>query len=88
MKALLVSGFALGDIKVTELKKTSAKTLYNGFTSTFPPPKIEFKIDIDWNQVWIWKRIQSPSLEPRAREVVFMFINNIVARLLITMISP
>ena len=28
MKALLVSGLALGDVKANELKKTSAKTLY------------------------------------------------------------
>ena len=77
MKALLVCGLALGDVKANELKKTSAKTLYAGFTSSFPPPKIEYKFDIDWSQVW--RRLQSPMLESRAREVLFMLINNIIA---------
>ena len=77
MKALLIGGIVLGEIQVSNLKKTSAKTLYDGFTSSFPPPKIEFKFDIDWSQVW--RRLQSPMLEPRAREVLFMLINNIIA---------
>ena len=77
MKALLVCGLVLGDVKANELKKTSAKTLYEGFSSSFPPPKIVYKFDIDWSKVW--KRLQSPMLEPRAREVMFMVINNIVA---------
>ena len=77
MKALLVGGIVLGEIQVSNLKKTSAKTLYAGFTSSFPPPKVEDKFDIDWSQVW--SRLQSPMLEPRSREVLFMLINNIIA---------
>ena len=77
MKALLVGGIVLGEIQVSNLKKTSAKILYAGFTSSFPPPKVEYKFDIDWSQVW--RRLQSPMLEPRAREVLFMLINNIIA---------
>ena len=77
MKALLIGGIVLGEIQVSNLKKTSAKTLYAGFSSSFPPPKIVYKFDFDWSQVW--KRLQSPMLEPRAREVLFMLINNIVA---------
>ena len=77
MKALLVGGLVLGDIEVNELKKVTAKTLYEGFTSSFPPPKVIFKFDIDWSQVWC--RLQSPMLESGAREVLFMVINNIIA---------
>ena len=47
------------------------------FTSSFPPPKVVFKYNVDWNQVW--HRLQSPMLEPRAREIFFLVINNIVA---------
>ena len=50
---------------------------YLGFTSSFPPPKIVYKYNVDWNQVW--HRLQSPMLEPRAREILFLVINNIVA---------
>ena len=74
MKALLVGGLVLGDI---ELKKLTAKTLYEGFTSSFPAPKIVFKFDIDWSLVWC--RLQCPMLESGAREVLFMGINNIIA---------
>ena len=77
MKALLVGGLVLGDIEVNELKKVTAKTLYEGFTSSFPPLKVVFKFDIDWSQVWC--RLQSPMLESGAREVLFMGINNIIA---------
>ena len=51
MKALLVGGFVLGEIDVNSLKKTSAKSLYAGSTSSFPPPKIVYKVAIDWTIV-------------------------------------
>ena len=79
MKALLTGGLLLGDITVRNLKRITAKNIYAGFTSSFPPPKIEYKydVDVDWSQVW--RRLQSPMLEPGAREVFFLLINNIVA---------
>ena len=78
MKSLLVGGIVLEEIDVNNLKKVSAESLYAGNTSSFPPPKIVLKYDIDWGLVW--KRMQSPMLEPRAREeVIFMLVNNIVA---------
>ena len=67
----------LGDIEAKNLKEVTAKSVYNGFSSTFPPPKIVLKFDIDWSQVWF--RLQSPMLEPGAREVLFMVINNIIS---------
>ena len=77
MKTLLVGTIVLADVDVANLKKTSTKSLYLGFTSSFPPPKIVYKYNVDWNQVW--HRLQSPMLEPRAREILFLVINNIVA---------
>jgi hypothetical protein len=77
MKSLLVGGIVLGEIDVNNLKKTSAKSLYDGFTTSFLPQKIVYEYDIDWGVVW--KKMQSPILEPKAREVIFMLVNNIVA---------
>ena len=74
MKSLLVGGIVLEDIVIQKLKKTSSKTLYASFSSTFPPPKIVYRFDADWIQVW--KRLQSPMLEPKAREILFMVVNN------------
>ena len=76
MKSLLVGGIILGDINIQKLNKTRSKTLYASFTDTFPPPKIVYKLDADWTQVW--KRLQSPMLEPKAREILFMLIHNII----------
>ena len=77
MKSLLVGSIFVEEIDVNNLKKVSAKSLYAGNTSSFPPPKIVFKYDVDWGLVW--KRMQSSMLDPRAREVIFMLVNNIVA---------
>ena len=77
MKSLLSGGIVLGDVNPQNLKLVTAKTLYKGFTSSFPPPKIIYKYDVEWSQVWV--RLQSPMLEPKAREILFMVINNIVA---------
>lgn len=48
-----------------------------GFLLTFPPPKITYKYDIDWNPVW-W-RLQNPLLDMSSRDIMFMVIQNIVA---------
>ena len=77
MKELLVSSIVLNDIDVAKLNKVTAKNLYTSFTSTFPPPKVEYKYNVDWSCVW--KRVHSPVLEPQAREIMFMIVNNIVA---------
>ena len=49
MKSFLVGGISLGEIDVTNLRKTSVKSLYAGFISSFPPPKIVFKYNIQWS---------------------------------------
>ena len=76
MRLLLVEGLVLGDIVAGNLGSVTAKSLYQGYTSSFPSPKIVFKFDVDWPLVW--SRLDSPVLEPLAREYIFMIVNNIV----------
>ena len=60
MKSLLTGAVILKDIDVTKLNLVTAKGLYKGFSSTFPPPKVVYKYDVDWDLVWI--RQQNPVL--------------------------
>ena len=76
MRLLLVEGLVLGDICVGKLKTVTAKDLYEGFTSSFPPPKVVFKFNIDWQLVW--ERLEYLVLEPTGREVMFSIVHNIV----------
>ena len=75
MRALLPE--ILGDIDVKKLSLVTAKNLYKGFTSTFPPPKVTYKYDVEWEQVW--SRLMNPVLDIMGREILFMIIHNIVA---------
>ena len=68
----------LGDLKVEEIRKVTAKELYLGYTSTFPPPKVIFKYDRDWSLVW--SRLNSPLWEAGGREALFLVVHNIVAK--------
>ena len=76
VRLLLVEGLVLGDISVATLRRVTAKELYVGYTSTFPPPKVILKYDVDWSLVW--KRLNSPSLDSLAREVLFSIVHNII----------
>ena len=77
MRLLLMEGIVLGDIDVTKFRKVTAKNLYLEYTNSFPPPKVVYKYDVDW--ALVWGRLNSPVLDPSAREQLFMIINNIVA---------
>ena len=46
MKELLVAGIVLGDVDVSNLRKSTAKSLYTSFTTSFPPPKIVYKCKV------------------------------------------
>lgn len=78
MRLLLVEGLVLGDLTVNTVRSVTAKGLYEEYTSTFPPPKIIFKFEVDWSTVW--ERLNSPCLEPLARETLFCIVHNIVCR--------
>ena len=77
MKSLLTGAVILGDIDVTKLKLVTAKDLYLGFTSTFPPPKVVFKYNVDWPLVWI--RQQNSVLDIMGKEILFLIVHNIIA---------
>ena len=51
MRLLLVEGIVLGDIEVTKFANVTSKELYLGYTSSFPPPKVMFKFDVEWKIV-------------------------------------
>ena len=76
MRLLLVEGLVLGDIVANQLGNVTSKALYENFTSSFPPPKVVFKFEVDWDVVW--KRLDSPVLDPLGRENLFMIVHNIV----------
>ena len=76
IRAVLVGGLILGDIRPEALHLVTAKDLYKGFTTTFPPPKITFKYNIEWDHVWF--RLHHPVLESQAKDTLFMIIHNIV----------
>jgi hypothetical protein len=76
MRLLLTEGLVLGDVCATKLRGVTAKALYDGFTSSFPPPKVIFKYNVDWQLVW--DRLEYLVLEPFGREVVFNIVHNIV----------
>ena len=54
----------------------TAKALYEGFTTSFPPPKVIFKFNIAWQLVW--ERLEYLVLEPVGKEVLFTIVHNIV----------
>ena len=57
-------------------RQMTAKKLYQLNSTTFPPPAIIYKRDVpDWHLVW--SRVGSVMLEPRAREVLYMVVNNL-----------
>ena len=53
LKALLTGSLVLGDFTPRNLHLVTAKNLYLGLTSTFPPPKIIYKYEINWGPVWL-----------------------------------
>ena len=58
------------------IENVTAKQLYQYNTTTFTPPAIIYKRDVpDWGQVW--GRVGSLMLEPRARELLYMVVNNL-----------
>ena len=58
------------------IRKVTAKKLYELNTTTFTPPSITYKRDIpDWYLVW--SRVGSIMVEPRGREVLYLVVNNI-----------
>ena len=58
------------------IENVTAKALYQLNTTTFTPPSIIYKREVsDWGLVW--GRVGSLMLEPRARELLYMIVNNV-----------
>ena len=57
------------------IKKITAKTLYQLNTTTFTPPAIVFKRELDWSLAW--GRVGSIMVEPKGREMLYMIVNNL-----------
>ena len=61
---------------------TTAKEIYQAYTNSFPPPRVEYKPEYSnvssamWGRVW--ERVASPMLDPMARQVVWRAVNNIL----------
>ena len=55
--------------------QAKAKNIYQAFTSTLPSPKIQFKLDLPWEQVYsrIWNKV----LSMEQQDLLFTLINNI-----------
>ena len=62
--------------------KTTSKEIYDAYTDTFPPPRVEYNpgyrnvSSMQWGRVWT--RVSSPMIEPLARQVVWRSIHNIL----------
>ena len=71
-----MEGLVFGDIEVDKLMSVTSKGLYTSFTATFPPPKVIYKFEVDWNLVW--RRLDMSTLEPLGRDYLFVIIHNVV----------
>ena len=67
-----MEGLSLGEIVAGNLENVTAKSLYQGYTTAFPPPIF----DVEWPLVW--SRLVFPVFEPLSREYIFMIVNNVV----------
>ena len=65
MRLLLVEGLVLGDIELERLQSITVRKLYEGYATTFPPPKVIYKFDVD--RVQVWERVEDLGLYSFAR---------------------
>jgi hypothetical protein len=76
MGELLATALRQGDFTVSKMKEVTTQALYSGLTSTFPPPKVVYKYDFNFEPVW--RRLDSKLLKPGGRDVLFSIVHNIV----------
>ena len=56
------------------IKNITNKTVYAEMTSSFPPPKVVMESCQDYSTAW--KRLHSPVVEVKARDVLFLLLHN------------
>ena len=77
LQRLFMESHALEIINVDRLNLVPAKQIYEDFTSSFPPPKVEYKYEnLPWND--IWQRLNHPVLTSKTRDIMFLVIHNIL----------
>jgi exonuclease III len=76
MWGLLQEALVVGDLMVEAMPDVTSKEIYKEFTCTFPPPKVIYRYEVDWDVVWL--RLNSPILSPLGWEGLFMIVHNIV----------
>ena len=76
MKNLFTHEVKYEGVEVDKLKEVTAKNIYLENSSSFPPPKVIYKYDLNWDLVF--KRLNHPILESSAKNIMFMIIHNII----------
>ena len=56
------------------IKTLTNKTVYAEMTSSFPPPKVVMDSDRDYGTAW--RRLHSPVVDDKARDVLFLLLHN------------
>ena len=77
LQKLFLEAHAQEVINVEHLDSVPAKSIYEDFTSSFPPPKVIYKYDnLPWND--IRQRLNHPVLTSKIRDIMFLVIHNIL----------
>ena len=76
LRTLIEDAVKMEVVKVDKLKETSAKMIYNEYTSTLPPPKVVYKHELPWDLVFT--RLWDPVLDPPVQSLMFLLIHNIL----------
>ena len=76
MGELIVDALKQGDLTVNSMVSVTTKALYAELTSTFPPPKVVYKYDFNFEHVW--RRLNSKVLKPGGRDILFSIVHNII----------
>lgn len=63
------------EVRLENLHLFKSKSIYEDFTSTCVPPKVEDKFNIDWELVW--QRLNLGVVSSDAKDVLFMVVHDI-----------
>ena len=73
MVTLLNEAIESERFSLTGMLDVTTKGLYESYTETMPPPKVEFTHDRDWEK--IWKRLSNGVLDSISRNYLFLIIH-------------
>ena len=74
LQKLFLEAHAQEVINVENLDSVPAKSIYEDFTSSFPPPKVIYKYqNLPWTD--IWQRLNHPVLTSKIRDIMFLVIH-------------